>query len=115
MDRERDESSRSGNQHDECKALRNRNREENNEQRRAACVLPRDENEPGCFPYGRSAVMKVEKTKLYICDRQRCKNCHDVCRHTTDIEHAKNADYERRFREEHEMLIEIDEEEADDE
>lgn len=54
-----------------------------------------------------------ETTKLYICDRQRCKNCHDVCRHTTDIEHAKNNENERRFREEHGMLIEIDEEETE--
>lgn len=27
---------------------------------------------------------------LYICDRIKCENCHENCKHTTDIEHAKN-------------------------
>lgn len=28
---------------------------------------------------------------LYLCDQERCENCHpDFCKHTTDIKHAKN-------------------------
>lgn len=28
---------------------------------------------------------------LYLCDQERCENCHpDYCKHTTDIKHAKN-------------------------
>lgn len=55
-----------------------------------------------------------EMTKLYICDRQRCEICSDTCKHTTDIEHAKNNENERRFREEDGILIEIEKDEEDD-
>lgn len=27
---------------------------------------------------------------FYICDRIKCENCHENCKHTTDIKHAKN-------------------------
>lgn len=27
---------------------------------------------------------------LYICDRKKCENCYENCKHTTDIKHAKN-------------------------
>ena len=27
---------------------------------------------------------------LYICDRKACKNCHEECKHTINIEHAVN-------------------------
>lgn len=34
---------------------------------------------------------KVNKLKVtYICDGERCQECYDYCRHTTDISHAKN-------------------------
>ena len=26
----------------------------------------------------------------YICDRQKCENCSNECKHTFDIKHAKN-------------------------
>lgn len=29
---------------------------------------------------------------LYLCDRKRCKNCSDVCKHTSDISHAIHKD-----------------------
>lgn len=29
-------------------------------------------------------------TVLYVCDREKCPNCHSECEHTTDISHAKN-------------------------
>ena len=28
----------------------------------------------------------------YLCDRKQCKNCHDYCHHTTDIDHAVNRE-----------------------
>ena len=27
---------------------------------------------------------------LYLCDRKACENCHEECKHTTDIRHAVN-------------------------
>lgn len=27
---------------------------------------------------------------FYICDREQCENCHDECKHTTDIKHSVN-------------------------
>ena len=33
-----------------------------------------------------NASMKI----AYICDRKKCKNCSDICNHTTDINHAVN-------------------------
>lgn len=27
---------------------------------------------------------------FYICDREACKVCNEMCLHTTDISHAKN-------------------------
>lgn len=27
---------------------------------------------------------------LYLCDRRACEECHEPCRHTPDIHHAKN-------------------------
>lgn len=30
---------------------------------------------------------------LYICNRQKCRNCHSECRHTTDVRYA--ADFEK--------------------
>jgi len=29
---------------------------------------------------------------LYICNRQKCHECCDECRHTSDIRYAKNFD-----------------------
>lgn len=26
----------------------------------------------------------------YLCDRKKCEVCHEECRHTLDIRHAKN-------------------------
>lgn len=35
----------------------------------------------------RRSEMKI----LYLCDQERCEECHpDYCNHTTDIKHAKN-------------------------
>lgn len=28
----------------------------------------------------------------YICDCKQCKNCHDYCHHTADIDHAVNRE-----------------------
>lgn len=34
---------------------------------------------------------------LYLCDQKACQNCsYPMCRHTTDIEHAKNFKYSFR-------------------
>lgn len=31
---------------------------------------------------------------LYLCDREACKNCsYPMCKHTTDIRHAKNFEH----------------------
>lgn len=27
---------------------------------------------------------------LYLCDRKACENCHEECKHTSDIRHAIN-------------------------
>ena len=27
---------------------------------------------------------------LYLCDRKACENCHEECKHTSDIRHAVN-------------------------
>lgn len=27
---------------------------------------------------------------FYLCDRKACENCHEECRHTSDVEHAVN-------------------------
>ena len=36
---------------------------------------------------------------LYICDRKRCANCNEDCRHTSDLKHAINPKFEEsRFR-----------------
>lgn len=29
---------------------------------------------------------------LYLCDRKQCENCSDVCKHTSDINHAIHKD-----------------------
>lgn len=37
--------------------------------------------------------MKKHRRKivLYLCDREKCEDCsYPVCKHTTDIKHAKN-------------------------
>ncbi|MDO4557305.1 MAG: hypothetical protein Q4B70_19500 [Lachnospiraceae bacterium] len=33
---------------------------------------------------------KLSKKVLYLCDREKCKDCSDDCKHTTDVWHAKN-------------------------
>ena len=27
---------------------------------------------------------------LFLCDRKACEDCHEECRHTSDIEHAEH-------------------------
>ena len=39
--------------------------------------------------------LTAEKNKatgdvIYLCDRTKCENCRDFCRHTADIAHAVN-------------------------
>lgn len=33
---------------------------------------------------------------LWICNRERCENCIDECRHTSDREFAINPEFDRR-------------------
>lgn len=43
--------------------------------------------------------MITDGTILYICDRKRCINCNEDCKHTTDVKHAINPIFEKsRFR-----------------
>lgn len=43
-------------------------------------------------------------TVLYVCDREKCPNCHSECEHTTDISHAKN--FFHTVRDKNEMVYE---------
>lgn len=35
---------------------------------------------------------------IYLCDRKKCNNCsYPMCKHTSDINHAKNFKYDGAF------------------
>lgn len=36
--------------------------------------------------------MDRERLILYLCDRKRCTNCYEECRHTSSREHALHPD-----------------------
>ena len=36
------------------------------------------------------------KEILYICDRKKCEDCFEECRHTSDKDHAVNPEFDRR-------------------
>lgn len=44
----------------------------------------------------------------YVCDREECKECYDLCHHTTDVTHAVNFKHlgGNRYIERHENIIE---------
>lgn len=37
---------------------------------------------------------KSPKKVLYLCDEEQCENCSTECKHTTDIDHARNFNKE---------------------
>ena len=52
--------------------------------------LNRDQNRPGI---SRSFLLVIDMAAiLWICNRKRCENCFDECKHTTDKEYAINPD-----------------------
>lgn len=56
----------------------------------------------GLNPYRKSSI-------LFLCDRTRCKNCSELCNHTSDITYAKNKTKVMKFEKLLGMYMEIEE------
>lgn len=42
---------------------------------------------------------------FYLCNRKKCPNCHEECRHTSDLRFAKYQTDHRRFEEVADKMI----------